>query len=113
MPQVVQIPTHRPSAREDRPARLYFSTAEKYEQLVDEVIKCWQTGRCVLSIQSLPRLEPAGSLFWMLALGVPFHEQTGLVGCRVVVSCVPVRSCGPGKGDAAMFPCHHVPTGRS
>ncbi len=46
--EVVQIPTHRPMIREDRPDLVFLTQADKYEAVIEDIADCAERGQPVL-----------------------------------------------------------------
>ena len=46
--EVVQVPTHRPMIREDRPDLVFLKQADKYEAVIEDIVDCAERGQPVL-----------------------------------------------------------------
>ena len=46
--EVVQVPTHRPMIREDRPDLVFLTQADKYEAVIEDIVDCAERGQPVL-----------------------------------------------------------------
>jgi preprotein translocase subunit SecA len=59
--EVVQVPTHRPMVREDRPDLVFLKQPDKYEAVVEDIVDCAERGQPVLvgttSIESSEHLS--------------------------------------------------------